>query len=40
MDPGRFWTYLHYALIRFDTEFGQPRHDAINYTRYAVTSSG
>ncbi|NKY31407.1 hypothetical protein [Nocardia gamkensis] len=40
MDPGRFWTYLHHAFTRFDTEFGQPRPDAVNYTRYAVTSSG
>ncbi|MGY2033151.1 hypothetical protein [Nocardia gipuzkoensis] len=40
MDPGRFWTYLHHAFTRFDTEFGQPRPEAVNYTRYAVTSSG
>ncbi|MEU1997242.1 hypothetical protein ABZ511_22560 [Nocardia gamkensis] len=34
------WTYFHYAFTRFDTEFGQPRPDAVNNTRYAVTSSG
>lgn len=40
MDPGRFWTYLADALPRFDDEFGQPRCDAVNYSRYATTSSG
>ncbi|WP_330231413.1 hypothetical protein OHA40_02360 [Nocardia sp. NBC_00508] len=40
MDPGRFWTYLHDAFIRFDDEFGQQRSDAVNYSRYATTSSG
>ncbi|MGW4773166.1 hypothetical protein ACWEO2_34665 [Nocardia sp. NPDC004278] len=39
-DPGRFWTYLYDAFQRFDTEFGQPRADAVNYSRYATTSSG
>ncbi|MGO4616570.1 hypothetical protein AB4305_13535 [Nocardia sp. 2YAB30] len=40
MDPGRFWSYLHDAFLRFDGEFGQPRPDAVNYSRYATTSSG
>ncbi|WP_328402634.1 hypothetical protein [Nocardia sp. NBC_00403] len=40
MDPGRFWTYLHDAFQRFDTEFGLPRPDAVNYSCYATTSSG
>lgn len=40
MDPGRFWTYLADALTRFDTEFLQPRSDAVNHSRYATTSSG
>ncbi|MGI5219307.1 hypothetical protein [Nocardia sp. CA-290969] len=40
MAPGRFWTYLAEALARFDTEFGQRRADAVNYSRYATTSSG
>ncbi|WP_280445615.1 hypothetical protein [Nocardia brasiliensis] len=40
MDPGRFWAYLHDAYRRFDTEFGRPRPDAVNLSRYATTSSG
>ncbi|MEV6276672.1 hypothetical protein [Nocardia sp. NPDC051832] len=40
LDPGRFWTYVHEAFQRFDLEFGQPRSDAVNYSRYATTSSG
>ncbi|WP_433654343.1 hypothetical protein ACQPW1_26915 [Nocardia sp. CA-128927] len=40
MDPGRFWTYLHDAFQRFDAEFGLPRPDAVNHSRYATTSSG
>ncbi|MEU1984432.1 hypothetical protein [Nocardia sp. NPDC019395] len=40
MSVGRFWTYLADALARFDIEFGQPRADAVNHSRYATTSSG
>ncbi|WP_433204507.1 hypothetical protein ACQP1G_16090 [Nocardia sp. CA-107356] len=40
MDPGRFWRYSYDAFQRFDNEFGQPRADAVNYSRYATTSSG
>jgi hypothetical protein len=39
LDPGRFWSYMRDALIRFDNEFGQVRADAVNFSRYA-TSSG
>ncbi len=40
LEPGRFWTYLHDAFKRFDDEFGLPRPDAVNHSRYATTSSG
>ncbi|WP_454196043.1 hypothetical protein [Nocardia sp. Marseille-Q1738] len=40
MNPGRYWSYLHDAFQRFDGEFGRPRADAVNYSRYATTSSG